>query len=83
MNMHLNMHLNMYVNMLMNMYTKMYMNMYMTSHEYMFFWRTNGSFLKIFSSVTPPQRSARSQVPSQVETHHKIGSQLWGWGDAG
>jgi hypothetical protein len=25
----------------------------------------------------PSQRSARSQVPSQVATHQEIGSQLW------
>jgi hypothetical protein len=36
------------------------------------------SFLIIFS-CRPSQRSARSQVPSQVATHQKIGSQLWAW----
>ncbi len=30
-----------------------------------------------FLLCCPSQRSARSQVPSQVATHQKIGSQLW------
>ncbi len=30
-----------------------------------------------FLLFRPSQRSARSQVPSQVATHHEIGSQLW------
>ncbi len=30
-----------------------------------------------FLLCRPSQRSARSQVPSQVATHQKIGSQLW------
>ncbi len=30
-----------------------------------------------FLLCIPSQRSAHSQVPSQVATHQKIGSQLW------
>jgi hypothetical protein len=30
-----------------------------------------------FLLCCPSQRSARSQVPSQVATHQEIGSQLW------
>ncbi len=34
-------------------------------------------FFPNFSLYRPPQRSARSQVPSQVATHQEDGSQLW------
>ncbi len=36
-----------------------------------------------FLLCRPSQRSARSQVPSQVGIHQTIGSQLWVGGDAG
>jgi hypothetical protein len=38
------------------------------------FWRSSSSFFHDFLLCCPSQRSAQSQVPSQVATHQKIGS---------
>ncbi len=43
---------------------------------FVFFWRTRVHF-RNFHLCCPLQRSAHSQVPSEVATHQEIGSQLW------
>jgi hypothetical protein len=44
---------------------------------YMFFGEPTVHFFPNFFLYRPSQRSARSQVPSQVAAHQEVGSQLW------